>query len=92
MAETSLPIQPAATTAGAPPPAQPIKMVAPSDGSGTEIQAVCLFDDQGRAVLPLTEATGQQIVRLLTQLVNQGAVATGGFVASDDAAGLSNPG
>jgi hypothetical protein len=91
MAETSIQVQPAATTTGTPAP-QPIKMAVASDGSGTEIQAVCLFDDQGRAVLPMTEATGQQIVRLLTQLLNQGAVATGGFLASDDAAGLSNPG
>jgi hypothetical protein len=93
MAETSLQVQPAGTTGGGAPPAPlPMKMVLSSDGTATVLQAVALFDDQGRAVLPMTEATGQQIVRLLTQLVTMTAVSTGGFLPSDDAAGLSNTG
>ena len=93
MAETSVPVQPAGTTqAGAAPAPLQLKMVAPSDGSGTQTQGVTLFDDQGRSVQPMTEATGQQIVRLLTQLVAMTAVATGGLVPSDDAAGISNTG
>lgn len=76
MAETSIPVQPAASGA---PVAQPLqlKMITALDGLGGQagplgmvaIQAMCLVDDQGRIYQPMTEATGQQIVRLLGQLI-----------------------
>jgi hypothetical protein len=91
MAETSIPVQPAAAQGAIPAAPLPLKMVQPSDASGTEIQAVSLFDDQGRAVYPLTEATGQKIVQLLSQLVSLQAQATGALLPSDDAATLTNP-
>ena len=91
MAETSIPVQPAAAQGAVPPPPLPLKMVQASDSSGTEIQAVCLFDDQGRAMYPMTEATGQRIVQLLSQLVSMTAQYNGALLPSDDAATLSNP-
>ena len=90
MSETNIQVQPAATQGIAAPAPQALKMVAMPDG--TLAQVFILFDDQGRALAPMTEATGQQIVRLLTQLFSMTAVSTGGLVPSDDAAGLSNPG
>ena len=91
MAETSIPVQPAAAQGAVPAAPLPLKMVQPSDASGTEIQAVALFDDQGRSVYPLTEATGQRIVQLLSQLVSLQAQANGALLPSDDAASLTNP-
>jgi hypothetical protein len=90
MAETSIPVQPAAAAGALPPAALPLKLVAPSDGSSTVIQAVTLFDDQGRALQPMSEATGQRIVQLLTALVAATLQSTGGLLPSDDAAGIAN--
>lgn len=92
MAETSIQVQPATAQGQAAPAPLPIKMFLVEDGTNTQVQAMCLTDDQGRAYQPMTEATGQQIVRLLTQLVSMMAVSTGGLLPSDDAAGLSNSG
>lgn len=90
--ETQVPVQPATTQGAAPPPPTELKMVAVPDASGTQTQGVTLFDDQGRAIYPMTEATGQKIVQLLSQLVSIMSISTGaGFVPSDDTTTLSNP-
>lgn len=92
MAETSIAVQPVGQQG---PPAAaplPLKLVQVPDGSGTATQGVTLFDDQGRALVPLSEATGQLIVKLLSQLVAQGAQAGNGLLPADDTTSLGNPG
>ena len=72
MAETSVAVQPAATSTQ---PAQPLqlKLFAVNDGVNAGgvvyVQAMCPVDDQGRAVDLLSEETGRRIVELLTKLV-----------------------
>lgn len=97
MAETSVPVQPASPA----PTAAPIqvKLVSVPDGANipgvapgaVQLQAFALYDDQGRAIAPMTEATGQAIVRLLATLVRIHADQFGGLVPSDET-GLSGQG
>lgn len=72
MAETSVNIQPAQTSQGAPPAPLPLAMVSVPDGKGGVVlaQQVCLCDDQGDTYVPLTEATGQQLLYVMTKLHN----------------------
>ncbi len=73
MAEISIPVQPAgsAVPGAIPPPPLQLKMFSAVDSSGNAvlIQGMCLVDDQGRPYVPLTEATGQQMVKLLGHLI-----------------------
>ena len=85
MGETSVPVQPIAVAPQGPAPAPvQLKMVAVADASGTVTQGTTQFDEQGREVYLMTRDQGDQIIRLLTQLVNMTAQSTGGFLASDD--------
>jgi hypothetical protein len=86
MGETSIPVQPAGVAPQGPAPAPTqLKMVAVADASGTMTQGVTLFDEQGREVYMMTRDQGDQIIRLLTQLVNITSQSTGiGFLAADD--------
>ena len=91
MGETQIPVQPATAQGAAPPAPTELKMVAVPDASGTNTQGVTLFDDQGRAINPMSEATGQKIVQLLSQLVTILSISSGALVPSDDTTILSNP-
>jgi hypothetical protein len=87
MAETSIPVQPTGVAPQGPAPAPTqLKMVQVSDVNGVvQMQAVVLFDEQGREVYIMTRDQGDQIIRLLTQLVNITSQSTGvGFLAADD--------
>ena len=91
MAEQQIAVQPAAVAPVGPAPAPTeLKMVAVPDASGTLTQGVTLFDDQGRAVSVMTRDQGEQIIKLLTQLVSMTAQANGALMPSEDATGLSN--
>ena len=91
MAETTIQVQPAATAQVPAPAPLPLKMFIVSDGQGQGgqalLQGIAIVDDQGRAQVPMTEATGQAIVKLLNQLLRVTVEANGGFYPTDE-----NPG
>lgn len=93
MAETSIPIQPAAAP-GTPPAPQQLKMFTVPDALGGQtgaapqmvsVQAMCLVDDQGRAYVPMTEVTGRKLVRLLDQLCRMQSDRNGVLYSPDNA-------
>ena len=71
MAETTTAVQPVATQGGPPPAPLQLKMFAVGDPNVGQalVQAVALVDDQGRALAPMSETTGKEIVGLLRSLI-----------------------
>ena len=92
MAETSISIQPATAPGPQAAPLQ-LKMFTVPDAIGGQtglpptmqaVQAMCLVDDQGRAYVPMTEATGRKLVRLLDQLCRIESFAYGVLYTPDN--------
>lgn len=88
MAETSIPVQPAGPPAVQPAPLQ-LKLTSSADSGAAPgvapgmvvAQAMCLVDDQGRVVLPMTERTGRRMLAMLTYLCRLTAEASGTIYA-----------
>ena len=101
MSETSIPVQPAPSTSPAgvttTPVPLPLKMFTVIDGNGNPIyvQGVCVVDDSGRPITPMTDDQGGQIILLLKQLIKtiqENGMGGGGLAPMQTDTGLEQEG